>query len=377
MTTHDAAPHAPHAPPAHSRCGPGARLDRIPRPTGRTGRSRHSAGDPRLGIAMQQIWDDFIEFLGPLLPLVEVVAILAGAWVLNRILKVVIRRSVDRIVHNVKRKRGVDDTQMLALRSPLESVRTVQRTRTIGQVLTNVAAVTLFVIAVLWSVAVINPNFLASLTLLSAALGAGLGFGAQKIVGDVLNGTFMVIEDQLGVGDEVDMEYATGIVEAVGVRVTQVRDVHGQLWYIRNGEIQRVGNNSQGWNRAIIDLAIPYSVDRDHATRVMLDAARSLSDDPGWMEKVLEEPTIWGLQTLSAEAVIVRLVVKTMPGERWSVERELRARIQDAFKADRISLPPMNTVVFNGPNGMRLTRGEGVADRETQQRLADEGGAEA
>ncbi|NLT26232.1 MAG: mechanosensitive ion channel [Microbacteriaceae bacterium] len=326
---------------------------------------------------MQQIWDDFTEFLGPLLPLVEVVAILAGAWVLNRILKVVIRRSVDRIVHNVKRKRGVDDTQMLALRSPLESVRTVQRTRTIGQVLTNVASVTLFIIAVLWSVAVINPNFLASLTLLSAAIGAGLGFGAQKIVGDVLNGTFMVIEDQLGVGDEVDMEYATGIVEAVGVRVTQVRDVHGQLWYIRNGEIQRVGNNSQGWNRAIIDLAIPYTVDRDHAKRVMLEAARGLADDPGWMEKVLEEPTIWGLQTLSAEAVIVRLVVKTMPGERWSVERELRARIQDAFKADAISLPPMNTVVFNGPNGMRLTKGEGVADRQSQQRLADEGGAEA
>ena len=320
---------------------------------------------------MQQFWDSIIAFFGPFLPLVEVVLILAGAWVLNRIVKAVIRRSVDRIVHNVKRKRGVDDTQLLVLRSPLESVRTVQRTRTIGQVLSGIASTAIFIVAVLWSVAVINPSFLASLTVLSAALGAGLGFGAQKIVGDVLNGTFMVIEDQLGVGDEVDMEYASGIVEAVGVRVTQVRDVNGRLWYIRNGEIQRVGNNSQGWNRAIIDLAIPYAVDRDHAQRVMLAAAASLSDDVDWMEKVLEAPTIWGLQTLSAEAVIVRLVVKTMPGERWAVERELRARIQDGFKREGIALPPMNTVVFNGPNGMRLTRGTGVDDREAQQRAAD------
>ena len=321
---------------------------------------------------MQQIWDTITDFLGPLLPLLEVVLILLGAWVLNRIVKAVIRRSVNRIVHNVKRKRGVDDTQLLALRSPLESVRTVQRTRTIGQVLSGIASAAILIVAVLWSVAVINPDFLASLTLLSAALGAGLGFGAQKIVGDVLNGTFMVIEDQLGVGDEVDMDYASGIVEAVGVRVTQVRDVNGRLWYIRNGEIQRVGNNSQGWNRAIIDLAIPYSVDRDHAQRVMLRAAASLSDDVDWMPKVLEEPTIWGLQTLSAEAVIVRLVVKTMPGERWAVERELRARIQDGFKAESISLPPMNTVVFNGPNGMRVERATGVDDREAQQRAADE-----
>lgn len=307
---------------------------------------------------MQQIWDNVTEFLGPFLPLVTAAAILFGAWVCNRILKVVIRRSVRRIVENVKRKRGVDDTQMLVLRSPLESVRTVQRTRTIGQVLSNIVSVSIFIVALLWAVAVINPSFLASLTVLSAALGAGLGFGAQKIVGDVLNGLLMVVEDQLGVGDEVDMEHAVGIVEAVGVRVTQVRDVHGRLWYIRNGEIQRIGNNSQGWNRAIIDLAIPYSVDRDLAQRVMLEAAASLGDDVEWMDKLLEPPTILGLQTLAAEAVIVRLTVKTAPGDRWGVERELRARIQDAFKAEGISLPPLNTIIFDGPNGLRLTKGD-------------------
>lgn len=322
---------------------------------------------------MQEFWDSVVAWFGPFWPLVQVVVILAGAWLLNRILKVVIRRSVGRIVDGVKKKRGVQDTQLLALRSPLESVRTVQRTRTIGQVLSNLVGVTIFVVAVFWSIGVISPNFLASLTVLSAALGAGLGFGAQKIVGDVLNGMFMVIEDQIGVGDEVDMEHAKGIVESVGIRVTQVRDVHGQLWYVRNGEIQRVGNNSQGWNRAIIDLAIPYHVDRDRAQQVMVEAAMEAYHDVAWMEKIIEEPTIWGLQTLSAEAIIVRLVAKTLPGERWSVERELRARIQDAFKREGIMLPPMNTIIFDGVNGSTVTKGTGVADRQDLQTRHDAG----
>lgn len=198
---------------------------------------------------------------------------------------------------------------------------------------------------------VISPSFLQSLTVLSAAIGAGLGFGAQKVVGDVLNGMFMVIEDQIGVGDDVDMEYAIGTVEAVGIRVTQVRDVYGQLWYVRNGEIQRVGNYSQGWNRAIIDLPVPYSEDRERVQRLVEQVGSDMYEDIDWMMKLLEKPSVWGLQTLSADAVIMRLAVKTSPGERWSVERELRAH-QDALKAENIALPPMNLVRFDGPNGI-------------------------
>lgn len=326
-----------------------------------------------LGCDMQEFFDNAAEFLDPLLPYVQVVFVLIGAWIVSRILAWVIGRSVGRIVTQAKKKRGVNDTQALSLRSPLASVRTVQRTRTIGQVLTSILKIVIWVIAIMWSIGIISPSFLASLTVLSAAIGAGLGFGAQKIVGDVLNGLFMVIEDQIGVGDEVDMEYATGIVESVGVRVTQVRDVYGQLWYVRNGEIQRVGNNSQGWNRAIIDLAIPFNSDREHAQRTMLEAAHTLTEDPDWMLKILEEPTIWGLQTLSAEAVIVRLVTKTTPGNRWSVERELRARIQDALRQQDISLPPMNTIIFDGPNGATVSKATGVDGKHQQQLRMDAG----
>src|SRR5690606_10611373 len=103
--------------------------------------------------------------------------------------------------------------------------------------------------------------------------GAGLGFGAQNIVKDVLNGFFMVIEDQLGVGDVVDLGPATGVVESVGIRITDIRDVNGTLWHVRNGEIVRVGNLSQGWARAIIDLAVPYDTDTDEAQQLILTTA--------------------------------------------------------------------------------------------------------
>lgn len=301
---------------------------------------------------MQEFFDNIIATLGPFWPLVEVIMIIVGAWIVHWVLQQLIKRFVRQIVEGVKRKRDVDDTQMLAIRSPLESVRTVQRTRTIGQVLSNILTVVVVIVATLWCIGVISPSFLQSLTVLSAAIGAGLGFGAQKIVGDVLNGMFMVVEDQIGVGDDVDMEYASGTVEAVGIRVTQVRDVYGQLWYVRNGEIQRVGNYSQGWNRAIIDLPVPYDQDREHVQRIIERVGTEMYEDVDWMMKLLEKPSVWGLQTLSAESVIMRLAVKTSPGERWAVERELRARIQDALKAENITLPPMNLVRFDGPNGI-------------------------
>lgn len=301
---------------------------------------------------MAEFFDTLITNIGPFMPIIETIGIVLGAWLLHWVVQRIIARSVLEIVAGAKRKRGVDSTQAIQVQSPLQSVRTVQRARTIGQVLSNIVTTVIVVVATLMVIGVLAPKFLSSLTLLSAALGAGLGFGAQKIVGDVLNGIFMVLEDQIGVGDEVDLDFAVGIVEAVGIRVTQVRDVHGQLWYVRNGEIQRVGNNSQGWNRAIIDVAIPFGADRERAQQAMVAAGREMYDDIDWMPKLLETPNIWGLQTLAAESVVVRMVAKTMPGERWEVERELRARLQDAFKQAGIKLPPMNLIAFDGPNGV-------------------------
>ncbi|HEX6956207.1 MAG TPA: mechanosensitive ion channel domain-containing protein, partial [Agromyces sp.] len=154
---------------------------------------------------------------------ITVAVIVVLAFVIRWVLHFAIDRTVNRIVTGVKRKQDVEDTQALSA-SPLAAVRLVQRTRTLGSVLTNVVNVTLFIVVVLAVVQVLVPDILGSFTLLSAAIGAGLGFGAQNIVKDALNGFFMVTEDQLGVGDIVDLGFATGIVEEVRIRVTSVRD---------------------------------------------------------------------------------------------------------------------------------------------------------
>ena len=254
---------------------------------------------------------------------------------------------VAQVVSGVKKTQNVDDTQALNV-SPVAAVRTVQRTRTLGSVLTNIVNVLVVVIAVLLIVNVIDEKILSSFALLTAALGAGLGFGAQNIVKDVLNGLFMVMEDQLGVGDVVDLGPATGVVEAVGIRITQVRDVNGTLWFVRNGEILRVGNMSQGWARVIIDLAVPYKTDVDAVQAEMLRVAVEMATNPKWRSRVLEKPEIWGLESISEEAIVIRIVIKTRTMAKDDVARELRMRLKKALDAMGIELPSLTSIVLTG-----------------------------
>ncbi|PPG40061.1 mechanosensitive ion channel family protein [Pseudoclavibacter sp. RFBA6] len=300
---------------------------------------------------MAEFWTSLTTALAPFDVPITIVFYILGAFVFRWILLKLIDRSVKQIVSGVKKKRGVTDTQALSVRSPLAAVRTVQRTRTIGSVLTNIVNVVVVVILIVMIIAKIDPGILASLSILSAAVGAGLGFGAQRIVGDVLNGLFMVMEDQLGVGDVIDMGEATGVVEKVGVRITQIRDVEGTLWFVRNGEIQRVGSFSQGWNRIVFDLAVPYETSRAHVERVMLQAAKELTEDPDWMDYFIGTPEMWGMESISSDAVVLRLTIRVRPGTRWEVERELRARTQDALKSADINLPSLKAIVLDGADG--------------------------
>jgi moderate conductance mechanosensitive channel len=289
-------------------------------------------------------------------PLVQVAIIIVGAIITRLLIQFVVRRVVNRIVNGVKRKQNAEDTQALQ-NSPLAAVRLVQRTRTLGSVLSSIATTLIVIVAVLMIVNSINNNLTGAFSLITAALGAGLGFGAQNIIKDVLNGLFMVGEDQLGVGDVVDTNFATGVVEHVGIRVTQIRDVNGTLWYVRNGEIQRVGNMSQGWARVIIDLAVPYESDVDAVEARMLATANELASSTKWRSRILEKPEIWGLESISAEAIVIRLVVKTRSGTKDDVARELRARLKRALDDMGVRLPALNSIVLSGFEGASSVRG--------------------
>ncbi|WP_309064380.1 mechanosensitive ion channel family protein [Microbacterium sp.] len=317
--------------------------------------------------------------------------IIAGCVLAALVLRGVINRVVHRIVDSAKTKANVDDTQALE-RSPLADMRLVQRTRTLGTILQNIVNVMLVVIAVILIVQFLNKDLLGSLTLLTAAVGAGLGFGAQNIVKDVLNGLFLVAEDQIGIGDVVDLGLASGVVEYVSVRITQVRDVNGTLWYVRNGEVTRIGNMSQGWARAIVDLGVAPDADLEVVEATMLETAQALAKDPKWRTRIIEKPEIWGLESVDGDALVVRVVMKTRANAMDDVSQELRRRLRTALTEKDVAVPKMNAVTLTGPDGARRVRGANppqtkpnavtgvprVADRGIWRRKKtnnDEGGA--
>jgi small conductance mechanosensitive channel len=172
-------------------------------------------------------------------------------------------------------------------------------------------------------------------------LGAALGFGAQSLVKDFIAGLFIVVEDQFGVGDFVDLGTATGVVESIRLRVTQVRDTEGTVWYVRNGEILRVGNQSQGWSRIILDLPLAYNSDLDKAKKVLEAAALKLTETPAMKSGLIGKPEIWGIQALAGEEVVFRMVQQVRPSKKEALTRALRAEVKTALdKAGiKLSLP--------------------------------------
>jgi small conductance mechanosensitive channel len=221
--------------------------------------------------------------------------------------------------------------------SPMLSERRRQRAETIGSVLRSVATLVVFTVA--GAMVMAELGFDLGPVLASAGIvGVAVGFGAQNLIKDFLNGMFMILEDQYGVGDVIDAGEATGTVEAVGLRSTRLRDVAGTVWHIRNGEIVRVGNKSQGWARAVLDIPVAWDTDVTHVRSVVKAAADEVWQDEDWSDKVVEEPEVWGVEELGAAGLVIRLAVKTAPLEQWAVARELRERVKGAFDRERISI---------------------------------------
>jgi small-conductance mechanosensitive channel len=288
--------------------------------------------------------------------LFTVVFVIVGAAIIRGLLLFIIKRVVQRIVNGAKKKQNFDDTQALLV-SPLAAVRIVQRTKTLGAVFGNIVTAVIVIMAVLVLFTTLFPEATGAFALITAALGAGLGFGAQNVVKDVLSGLFIVSEDQLGIGDVVDLGPATGVVEGVGIRVTLVRDVNGTLWFVRNGEILRVGNMSQGWSRVIIDLQVPYDSDIDKVQDHILAVARDMASNTKWKSRILERPEIWGIESISGDGVVLRLVVKTASASKDDVARELRARLKRALDELGVKLPALNSITLTGADGAASVRG--------------------
>lgn len=292
--------------------------------------------------------------------LFRILGVLLAGLIANILTRFLIKRIVAEVVRGVKKTHKVDDTTELSS-SPVAAMRSVQRARTLGSVLNNTAT---WIIASIVLILVLSELGFSVTALVASAgiIGAALGFGAQSVVKDVLNGLFMVFEDQLGVGDVVDLGMAEGVVERVGIRITEIRDVSGTLWFVRNGEILRVGNHTQDWSRVILDLPVPYESNIDEMQNVLLESAKSFAASPEWRRKVVEDPEVWGIQSLSAEAITLRLVVKVRAGEQWAAERALYRALKDSLDQRQVDIPPLNRMVVDNRDNPRNAKLRPPAD---------------
>ena len=246
---------------------------------------------------------------------------------------------------------GAIDGAAAQAETGLVDERRKQRVQALGAILRSAASVTIFAIAGFVILGDLGIN-LAPLLASAGVVGVAIGFGAQSLVKDYLSGIFMLVEDQYGVGDVITVGDATGTVENVTLRLTRMRDVNGIVWHIRNGTIDTVGNESQGWARAVIDFPVPFEADLATIRELFTRTGNGMWNEPTWRAVMLEAPEVWGAQEISKDQVTMRMVVKTAPLRQWEVEREMRARIKRALKEAGIMPPPAG----ESKMAVRLTR---------------------
>ncbi len=253
-------------------------------------------------------------------------------------------RSIDRLV-----SRAIKGTvpgviansragEFLADLRPGTNERRTQRAQTMGSLLKSITTgLTLAIVVVMVLAKLGQP--IAPIIASAGILGLAFGFGAQNLVKDFLSGIFMILEDQYGVGDVVDLGEASGTVEAVGLRVTRLRDVNGTVWYVRNGEILRVGNQSQNWARTVLDITVGYEADLDRVQVVLEDEATAMYEDERYHDVIIEQPEVWGVERFDKDGAVVRVVLKTAPLQQWLVARAMRQRVKARFDKEGIRIP--------------------------------------
>jgi small conductance mechanosensitive channel len=220
----------------------------------------------------------------------------------------------------------------------IDQNRHEQRASAISQLFKSVISVAVWTIAgimVLSNLGIDVGPILAS----AGVVGVALGFGAQTLVKDYLAGIFMILEDQYGVGDLIDVGSVVGTVEEVGLRVTRLRDLSGVVWYVRNGEILRVANRSQGWTIASVDIPINYESNLTEVRQIIDRVATEITEDETTKDLVIDKPEYAGVESVSGEAVIIRVTARTLPDKQVPAAREIRERIKLAFDQAGIKVP--------------------------------------
>jgi moderate conductance mechanosensitive channel len=255
------------------------------------------------------------------------------------LLAFILIRAGNRVIDRVE-KRLLNEDRLLG--------RSMSRSRTLAEVSRSVLRVVIWTFAVLEVMQLLGIN-LGPLIAGAGIAGVALGFGAQSLVRDFFSGFFVLLEDQYGVGDYVEIENAKGTVERFNLRLTSIRASDGTLHHISNGQIKMVGNSSAGWTKAIVDVTVEYDEDLDKVEQALVRAADELKDHPTVGALVLGPAEILGVESLGDGNVTMRVAIKTAPGKRMTVARAFRAQVKKVFAEEGISVPTPHSILIQQP----------------------------
>jgi small conductance mechanosensitive channel len=292
----------------------------------------------------------------------QILVILVAAWVLSKLARRWIKRGVQRIV-NPDRELAARQLARLGVRPPpmlttqVVDPRRETRALAISGLMGSTAAAAIWTMAVMVSVGRLGLD-LGPLIAGAGIAGIALGFGAQSLVKDWISGLFMTLEDQYGVGDVVDVGEASGVVERITLRATVLRGVDGTVWHVPNGQIVRVGNRSQLWSVALLDVTVAYEADLGRARTLLHEVATELCEREEFAPIVLEAPEVLGVEALGLDGVTLRLTVKVSPGSQWNLQRALREAIKMAFDSNEVAIPFPQRALWSrvSPGGEPATR---------------------
>jgi moderate conductance mechanosensitive channel len=272
----------------------------------------------------------------------RIIGIVLAALVVNRLLRRGVKGALRSLQAGAVQERLRRATPDALLETGEHSLRGEQRIESLTSVLRSVVTFAVFTVAAFMIMGELGVE-LGPLLAGAGIIGVALGFGSQSLVRDFLSGLFILIEDQFGVGDVVNLDGTTsGTVEGVSLRTTRLRSVDGVVWHVPNGEIRRVGNMSQHWSRALLDIQVAYGTDLEHAQRVMREVLHDLALKDA---AILEEPEVWGVENLDLHGIAIRVVIKTTPSEQFRISRRVRQHIAERFAAEGIEIPfPQQTV---------------------------------
>ncbi|MEX1179126.1 MAG: mechanosensitive ion channel family protein [Nitriliruptor sp.] len=293
-------------------------------------------------------------FAGVIGTALRVLVILAVAFILARLVGRLIGRFATRMERRIAERLAKSEERGAIRSAEQYRTRRSQRLHAITGVMRGVVGVTVWSIAIL--VIIVEVLGIALQPILAGAglLSVVIGFGAQQMIRDVLAGIAMLVEDQYGVGDWIQIEERVGQVERVGLRSTAFRDMDGIVWHVLNGDVQRVGNLSQRWSRSTIDVPVALDADVPTAKAIIYKIAVELTEDPVWKDDIIGPPEIWGVQAYGPEGLAIRVVMPTRPMANWDINRQMRERLHHAFTQAGIRQPSQLVAVAGQASGSPL-----------------------